>query len=115
MMILGFLWYGPLFGKTWLQAIGKVARGVGRCSRADDPFHGRSNRRVARAGLASGIAFPDIWTGAIYGLVIAIAFVTTNALTTAAFESRPSTLTTLGVTYQIVGLTMMGAILGAWR
>lgn len=70
---------------------------------------------LALAWLVGSAPFPDIWTGAIYGLVIAIAFVTTNALTTAAFESRPSTLTTLGVTYQIVGLTMMGAILGAWR
>ena len=23
-MVLGFLWYGPLFGKTWLALIGKT-------------------------------------------------------------------------------------------
>lgn len=116
MMVLGFLWYGPLFGKAWLQAIGKSREELGGAAGPTIlSIIGALVEALVLAWLIGSAPSPDLVVGAAYGLAIAIAFVTTNIATTAAFESRNSTLTTLSITYQIVGLTVMGAILGAWR
>jgi hypothetical protein len=112
---IGFLWYGPLFGKPWRAAMGV-------------PEGDMQNPGPALAvGLLSSIIFaislallltlgddPDvelgITIGAIAGLIIAAA-----SVMHAAYESKNQTVLWVGASYQLVGMIVMGAILGAMQ
>ncbi len=50
-----------------------------------------------------------------YGLITSTGFVEASIATTAVFENRKITVPVLFATYQVLGITIMGAILGAWR
>ena len=114
--VLGFLWYGPLFGKMWSEATGKTPEEMGT--------PGSSIAIAIVCGLVEAIAMAlvltlpsavDLGTGLALGLLIAIGFVATTGITGAVFEGKNRTVLGLGLGYQIAGLAIMGAILGAWH
>lgn len=113
---LGFLWYGALFGKTWLQAMGKTQE--------DLQGAGSSIAIAAVASVVTAVALallvnladePDLATGLTYGLVAGVGIAATSIVTSAAYEDKNATVASLYVGYQVLGLAIMGAILGAWR
>jgi hypothetical protein len=112
--IIGFLWYGPLFGKPWRAAMGVAegsdtsglgaAIGVGvLCSLAT---------AVALALLLSMSDSPDVESGCKVGLLVAVA-VSSYVLITTMYEQRNRTVAWIGIANQVVTLVVMGAILGA--
>ena len=116
-MIIGFLWYGPLFGKYWMGLIGRTE---------EDLRGGASTGYVVAivASLVTSLAiavlleFPDQvdWlVGVTFGLFAAVGFVVTTQATNSAFAGPPWRVTMLFVGYQLVSFAVMGAILGAWR
>lgn len=116
MQVLGFLWYGPFLGKVWMRAMGK---GREELAGSSGPIIiSIITTTVAVIGLAWMIGSnvsPDVGTGALYGLIVSIAFVATAIVTSAAYESKSWTIALIYIGYNVVGLTMAGAILGAWR
>ena len=115
-MFLGFLWYGPLFGTVWLQGMGKSRDDVG----APGPAIAASMAATLVTAVALGLLLtvpddPDAAKGATLGALAGVGFVATTSATTAVYEHRDRTVTALGIGYQVVGLIVMGAIIGAWR
>ncbi|MCA1706579.1 MAG: DUF1761 domain-containing protein [Actinobacteria bacterium] len=112
--IIGFLWYGPLFGKPWRAAMGgaegadtsglgaAVAVGV-LCSLAT---------AIALALLLSLSDSPDEASGIKVGLLVAVAVVSYLVITM-MYEQRNRTLSWISSANQIVTLGVMGCILGA--
>lgn len=114
--VLGALWYGPLFGKMWIRAVGRNPDEMGQAgpSIALSIFSGL----LAAFALALLLTVPSevgIGEGIRFGVIAGIGFAVTSKVTSSAFEATNSTVTLLFAFYQIVGYIIMGAILGAWR
>ena len=113
---LGALWYGPLFGKAWLRAVGKTREdmagaGVGYAVAALSSLVAA----IALALILNLIPDPGLAEGIIWGLIVGVGFVATSGLTTSVFEEGRQAQTVIFVAFQIVAFAIMGAILGAWR
>ncbi|WP_405230411.1 DUF1761 domain-containing protein [Lentisalinibacter sediminis] len=112
--IIGGLWYGPLFGKAWMNANGYSEEDLAKRSMPLvfgvsfllmlaaavnlAMFIGPEATMafVTMAGLAAGLGWVATFLGVIY-----------------LFERRPATLWLVNGGYSVVALTLMGAILGA--
>ena len=115
-MALGYLWYGPLFGRAWATAIGRPMDQMGDPTRAMMVSIVSSLiTAIAVAMLISAASAQNVVAGVTLALVAAVGFVATTQATTSAYESRNQTVTLLGIGYQAVGILLMGVIIGAWR
>ncbi len=114
--VLGFLWYGPLFGRTWMAATGKTEEDIGSPNAAIAVGVVGSILSAIALGLWVSLAGePDVGSGVTYGLVAGIGFAAATIATQGAFESKNQTVTWLYIAYQVVSFAIMGAIIGAWR
>ena len=115
-MGLGFLWYGPVFGNMWMAGLGKTREELG--SSTQGIAVSAVSALIMAIALACVLTLPDtvnVAGGMLLGAVAGIGFVATTAITGAAFEGKNFTVLLLGIGYQMLGLVIMGAILGAWR
>lgn len=117
--ILGFLWYGPLFGKTWMAALGKTPETM-----KTDPNQASMAlaltggvvaslfSSVAMAIILSLSATPDLESGVKIGLLVGVGFMAANMVSGGLYEGRPQQLTWVNVPYAVLQTTMIGAIIG---
>jgi hypothetical protein len=111
--VLGFLWYGPLFGKQWMAAIGKTKEDMsGSPGPAVAVGIVMSLVRAVILALLIGLsATPDLASGLKVGLLLA-AVTSSGIITGHAFEERISQLTWINCAYEVVMWAIMGAIIG---
>ena len=70
---------------------------------------------IALGLVAKGIG-ADTWDeGLVLGLVVGIGFVFTHVLSDILYTKRPSSLIWILGAYNVIGITVMGIILGAWQ
>lgn len=127
MMVLGGLWYGPLFGKKWVALMGfdqqKVAdmqaKGMGAMWKSYAFMALGSlimsfvlahsiifaNSYLGTSGVAGGLQ-GGFWTW--------LGFVAPVTLGTVLWEGKSWTLWALNVGYYLVGLLAIGALLSVW-
>lgn len=116
-MGIGAMWYGPLFGKHWMQLVGKTEE--------DIKNGGSTGYIIAAVGqfvmafvLAHVIRYAgaDTWLmGAQTGLWMWVGFVATTAGINSAFADRSWKLFAIDMGYHLVLLLEMGAIIAFWR
>ena len=111
--VLGFLWYGPLFGTQWMAAIGKTKEDMsGSAGRAIAVGVVMSLVRATILALIIGLSkTPDVTSGIKIGLLLA-AVTASGIITGHAFEERVSQLTWINSAYEVVMWAVMGAIIG---
>jgi hypothetical protein len=115
--VLGGLWYGAIFAKPWMALIGKPLaelEGVGGIAYVIAFFGSLAMATTLaivfrRAGTSTAVE------GALFGALFGIAFVMAPWVTNGVFEVRPLGLSLIDSGYPVVGLTLMGSILGAWK
>ena len=113
--LVGGLWYGPLFGKAWMEAFGFT----------DEQLAGRNMGMVF--GVALLLAFiaainlemfigaeADLAFGASAGFAAGFGWVATLLGILYLFEGRSLKAWGIDAGYCIVALTLMGIVLGAW-
>ena len=116
MQVVGFLWYGPLFSKTWLAASGKTREDVGANSTPIIvSIIASVLSAVALAIILTMSDTPDLVSGIKIGLLTSIGLVAASVVVQGSYEDRNPTLTWLYCGFLIVSLTAMGAIIGAWQ
>ena len=117
-MFIGFMWYGPLFGKSWLAASGK---------RIEDINKSEANKAYMVSGLLAlitsfvlaflianlGIAL--WWKGAALGALVWLGFVATTMYLSVLFENKSTKLYWINSLYQLVTLTAMAGLLTWWH
>ncbi len=116
-MALGFLWYSPiLFARQWIVASGLKESDLG------DPGPAYALTVVGAFVEAFVVALfvgatgaKTLTDGALVGLVAGIGFIATAFGAEYIFNKRGMNLYLITVGYQVLGLVVMGAILGAWR
>jgi len=116
--IVGWFWYGPLFGKRWMKLHG---------FKEEDLTEGRLPfpvillvNYIATVLAALAIAMfigaqANAGFGIFAGLMIAIFWIGTSQLNDVLYERKPWGLFFINVGYNVVIYVIMGAILGAWH
>ncbi len=116
--IIGWLWYGPLFGKLWMKLNGftpEVIKEGGMPMGVIMPVNYVATLLAAFAiamflGSEANAAF-----GVFAGLMIAIFWIGTSRLNDVLYERKPFGLFLINVGYNLIIYVIMGAILGAWH
>jgi len=120
-LVLGFIWYGPLFGKPWAGFTGWTEEKVkavpgGRMALS---YVLTFLAAVAQAVVltlfvrAAGVAAwsDGLWTGLLAG----IGFVALGFATSYLFEHKPTALWLIVSGYEVVYLAGAGVLVAVWR
>ncbi len=115
-MILGTLWYGPLFGKAWMAMIGKRAEEI-----ESDPMDYLKTAIAAFVAMiflnlaVNAFGAASLVEGAIQGALVFIGFGATATFVYTTFEGPPQKVWLLYSAYQVVVFIIMGAVFAIWR
>lgn len=123
-MVVGFLWYGPLFGKKWMALSGittadinkSKAKGMGR-SYAIAFLGSLLMAYVLYYFVFFANAYFDKWgplAGAASGFWAWVGFVIPLTLSSVLWEGKSWTLWFLNIFYYLTVLLIMGATLSSW-
>ena len=116
---LGFLWYGPLFGETWMDMVGLDMATV----EANPPGASTWIANIVAtliplyflAWLFTKLNVRTAMNGALIGFLIGFCFILLSDMTSNLFAQRPYGLSWITGGYSVVSLAIAGAILGAWK
>lgn len=114
---LGALWYAPpVLGRAWLTALGKRPEELG------NPVRAMTIQFLLSLATATVLALLVVRFGAItwaegaaIGLVAGVGLVATSLASDYVFCGWGLRLYAIQIAYKLASLTLMGAILGAWR
>jgi hypothetical protein len=117
--LIGGIWY-DLFDNAWLAALGTTRQQM--MAGGGNVAYPYILSLVMAFFLAYGLARVlswrgDMtpWRGAFIGLSLGLLIFGTMTWMDYTYEMRAMALTLIEVGYVVVGMTVMGAILGAWR
>lgn len=118
-MIVGGLWYGPLFGKQWMALSGISKKSMSKMKLT--PAQGYAVGFVTQLVLCFVYANIIMWTGvstfatgALVGFWIWLGFFATTMLGMITWEGKPFNLYALNTLYYLVVLAIQGGILAIW-
>jgi hypothetical protein len=112
---LGFLWYGPLFGKPWTAALGKRPEDVqGSPMMYVVTVVTSLLTMIALAATVLAFGSSGIVQGAVLGLILYVGFQGTATFVGRTFEGSSMTLWRINAFYNLVVFVVMGAIFAAW-
>lgn len=124
-MIIGYVWYGPLFGKAWMEEIGMSKSEMDKAQKAGmAKSYGLMfvGSLVMAWVLANAIVFAGAYTqmtGLSAGLMSAffnwLGFIVPVMLSGVLWEKKSWRLWGLQSGYYLVTLFAMGALLAVWR
>ena len=114
--LLGGLWYGPLFGKAWLNAIGKTEDDI---KPSPAPFIicfvTALITSIALSALVHSLGSTGIGEGVMLGLLMGIGFIATAMASDSAFCGWGLPLFLIQSGYRVTYTVIMGAILAVWQ
>ena len=112
---LGMLWYGPLFGRSWMAATGVTEAHA----RAANPVKRYGAvlvlNLIAATSLAMFIGNGNWQFGLFAGFMTGLTFISVALGITYVFEFRSVKLWLINGGYQTVFFSLMGLIIGAWH
>lgn len=124
-MVLGWLWYGPLFGKPWMAMMGFTPD---KMAAAQKKGMGQSyalmfvGSLVMSWVLAHALIFASTYlmlSGIVAGLMGGffnwLGFIAPVTLGSVLWEGKPWKLWVLNAGYYLVGLMLMGVVLAVWQ
>ena len=124
MMVLGFLWYGPIFGKQWIALMGWTPEAMAEAQKKAGP----KNYAIMALGslvmsfvLAHALIFASAYlnvSGVQAGLTAGfwnwLGFIVPVSLGTVLWEGKPLMLWLINAGYYLVGLLLIGTLLAVW-
>ncbi len=119
-MVIGYAWYGPLFGKTWMKAAG-VKMGDTKPAGSEmaklygAQYVGAAVMAYVLAVLLQMTGTADYMTGFKMAFWLWLGFIATSALGAVLFEKKSWTYYGVTVGYQLINVLVMSAILVAMR
>lgn len=113
--VLGGLWYGPLFGKRWLRALGKSEYDL---TPSAVPFVvALITSFITCLTLAWLISLLGVNTweyGALLGAIVGVAFIACSSISDGAFCRWSWALLSIQAVYRILHCVVAGVILAIW-
>lgn len=120
--LVGWLWYGPLFGKAWLSAVGmneeEIQKGsMGKIFGLTFIFEFIMAFNLAMFFYGSPEAAETITaaSGAFYGFLTGFGWVFFALAVNSLYEQKSWKYIFINGGYWTVTFTLMGLILGAWK
>ncbi|MDA1335097.1 MAG: DUF1761 domain-containing protein [bacterium] len=117
--IIGMLWYSPfLFGKMWMQAIGKTEEEVKAGSPAKAMIVSAGGALVTSYVLAVLIQIMGLVTisqGLVLGFMLWLGFVLTSQMPSVVYEGRNKNVVLIFVAYQLAAIIISSVILAVWQ
>jgi hypothetical protein len=120
-MVVGFVWYGPLFGKLWISLSNfkeedmEKAKEQGMAKYYAIAFAGA----LVTAFVLSLIINVTNVSGTIFSVTLALwiwlGFVVTTLLSSVLWEGKPVKVFLLNISQQLVSLVVMAIILSLWK
>ena len=108
--VLGALWYGPLFGRPWMAAVGMTTERIRR-----DVSPAKTYGATFVLGLIASYVFglylgpaPGRAFAIVAGAAAGVCWVATALATNYLFEGRPAALIAINGGYHAVRFTLMG-------
>ncbi len=125
-MALGFIWYGPLFGKQWTTLMGwsEAEMAAGRAKMEKEGWKTYGLQFIGALVMAYMLAHVS-YLALVYasspvngGITSAfwmwLGFIAPVMMGTVLWDGKPWKLFFLQSGYYLVGLLIMGAIIGSW-
>ncbi len=116
-MVIGFIWYGPAFGKTWLKVTGLRMEDVDK-SQTPKAYGLSFLAALAVSYVLSGVVdlfqATTIGTGASAGVWMWFGFIVAGGVGRYIFPFRPFKLFALDNAYQLVVFVVLGALFAVW-
>lgn len=114
--VLGDLWYGPIFGKAWMAAIGKTEDEL---QPSPTPFivsfFTALITAMVLAWLVQALQVSSWQGGAMLGAGMGVGFIATAMASDSAFCGWGLNLWLIQSGYRVVYSILMGALLGGWQ
>ncbi len=118
-MILGAIWYGPLFGKLWMKEAGKTKKDLD-AARKDMPklyavaFVGTLVTAYILAVFLGWSKVDTIALSIIFGFLVWLGFILTISLQPLLWEGKSQKLFLLNNGYNFVSIIIMAEIITIW-
>jgi hypothetical protein len=119
--ILGFVWYGRLFGKAWIKASGWTKQQIEKAkkeSMTKPMVIGFINTLVVSYVLAVLVrlaAASTIAEGALVGLIVWLGFYLTASIGSVLWENKSMNLLYINSAFNLLNLIIVSAILAVWQ
>jgi len=120
-VIVGMIWYGPVFGKKWMKLVGKSESDMEKDKKEMPKIFAISFigslimafvLTVINKGINTEYGQPEnIFFGAYIGILVWLGFVATVNLSDLLYEKRNQQLVSLQSGYYLVSLVLQGAII----
>ncbi len=118
-MILGSLWYGPIFGKIWMKMMGLTQEQIKETLNPAKSYGGSLVGSVLTAYVLSLlISYMNMGTlegGLTVGFAAWVGFALPIGWQSVAWEDKSLGLFVLNQAYNLVLLLLMAGLIGAWR
>ncbi|MCY4656779.1 MAG: DUF1761 domain-containing protein [Gammaproteobacteria bacterium] len=113
--LIGWVWYGPVFGKAWLSALGKTEDEI---QPSPTPFIISFITSlltcIVMAVLIQQLGINTWMGGAVLGLVVGIGFIAASSASDTAFCGWSWNLWLIQSGYRVVYSVVMGLVLAIW-
>lgn len=119
-MALGFLWYGPIFGKAWMKLSGLTdaklneMKNKGMSSTYVLSMLGALVMAFVMAQFVNISGASTVTEGALLGFWAWLGLVAPVQLTQVLYEGKSWNLYFINTGYYLVSLKLMGAVLASW-
>ncbi|MEM6708846.1 MAG: DUF1761 domain-containing protein [Pseudomonadota bacterium] len=113
--LLGGLWYGPIFGRAWMEALGKTEADI---EPSPTPFvvsfFTALVTAVVLAALIETLDIASASEGALFGALTGVGFIATAMASDTAFCGWGMKLFAIQAGYRVAYSIIIGALLAGW-
>ena len=114
--VVGAIWYGPLFGKTWMQIVGLTPADAANVSMPKIYSMCFVLQLIMSVNLAMFLGTEaTALTGSLYGFLTGFGWIALAMAINAMFEQKSLQYMLINGAYWSIVFTLMGLILGAWH
>ena len=115
--VVGWLWYGPLFGTAWMSATGLTEEQIQQGNMAKIFGLAFIFELVMAFNLAMFLNDPSIGLemGAMYGFLTGFGWIFFALAVNSLYEQRSWKYIFVNGGYWTISFTVMGLIIGAWK
>ncbi|MFY0686952.1 MAG: DUF1761 domain-containing protein [Cyclobacteriaceae bacterium] len=113
--VIGAIWYGPIFGKAWMEEIGFTEEDLKEANMAKIYGLAFVLEFIMAMNLAFFIQGLGVGEGAFYGFLTGFGWIALAMGVNSLFSRSTFRLWFINSFYFVVSFTIMGVILAAWQ
>jgi len=118
-MVVGSLWYGPLFGKKWMEMMNlseeQIRENLNPVKSYGGSFIGSILTAYAFSLLITWLDMGTLSGGLTVGFIVWVGFALPMGWQSVAWEEKGLGLFLLNQVYNLLVYLMMAGLIGAWR